>query len=245
MRSLRLTSPMMRGSDVAALQSLLSPEYYRAKVDGIYGEQTAAAVGRAKWALGYPKKRCTKAAGATLVAFLKEERKLPRSYKRRQAKRQKKYDLLRLRALAAARKKIGLGEEPNGSNRNWLTKWWYRADVPAPWCAISVSHSYLKAGSKAFKRGRDWAYVPYLEHAARRGSRGLRKVSRPLPGDIVTFNFDGGVADHVGIFERWVTPTTFSCVEGNTDRAGSAEGGEQMIKVRHISLVSMFIRVTR
>jgi peptidoglycan hydrolase-like protein with peptidoglycan-binding domain len=59
-----------RSLDVRALQQLLAP-YNPGPVDGEYGPLTAAAVKRAKKALGY--RRCDGVAGPRLIALLKEK----------------------------------------------------------------------------------------------------------------------------------------------------------------------------
>jgi Putative peptidoglycan binding domain len=68
-RTLRLTVPFTSGADVAALQRLLAP-YHPGPVDGEYGPLTAAAVERAKWALGYPEERCDGNAEPALGTYL-------------------------------------------------------------------------------------------------------------------------------------------------------------------------------
>src|SRR5581483_2735537 len=66
-RTLRLANPLLSGPDVTALQKLLAP-YNPGPVDGQYGPLTAAAVERAKQALGYA--RCTGVAGPSFIAAL-------------------------------------------------------------------------------------------------------------------------------------------------------------------------------
>lgn len=256
-RSFRLSSPVMRGKDVAQLQRVLRgsnafrKNFRPGRIDGEYGPHTAAAVRRAKHFLGFPSRKVDRIAGSTFIDLLRGDRKLPRLYRIRHRRRlAAKRDrlMLRERALGFAMNKVGLAEKPEGSNRNWLVTWWYgSATASAPWCAISVSHSYMAAGSKAFRKGVDYAYVPFLEHGAAGGNERLMRIGKNdvKPGDIVTFNFDGGVADHVGIFVGWVSKRNgvFECVEGNTDTQGGAEGGEQMVRERSVRLVSQFIRV--
>lgn len=255
MKTLHLTSPQMHGQYVESVQQRLGgmnkwkKNFHPGNVDGHYGEQTAAATYRAKYFLGYPKRSLNKSFGPRLRMYLNGKEPLPASYIFRMKRRKRlsaKRKALRLRALYHAKRKIGLAENPQGSNKNWLVAWWYKnKNAAAPWCNISVSHSYLKAGSKAFKRGVNWAYVPAMEAAARSGDMGLMrvKISDAKPGDIVTFNFDGGVADHTGMCEHPGDP--MGCIEGNTDAAGGAEGGEQMRKVRDDSVISMVIRVLK
>lgn len=84
-RTLHLANPLLTGPDVAELQELLAP-YHPGEVDGEFGPATAAAVQRAKWALGFPDDRVDGVAGARLRAFLKGD-PLPADYLARQAAR--------------------------------------------------------------------------------------------------------------------------------------------------------------
>src|SRR3990167_10880351 len=213
MRTLRLTSKIMHGADVKVAQKRLgglnfwNKNFHPGAVDGQYGEQTASSVYRAKFFLGYPKRSLNKSYGNKLRLYLTGETALPASYRlRKKRRKQASYSrkTMRLRALNSARAKLGLAESPQGSNKNWLVSWWYgSSSASAPRCNISVSHSYLIAGSKAFRKGVNWAYVPAMEQAARDGDKGLMRIpyDKIRPGDILTFNFDGGVADHVGMCE--------------------------------------------
>ena len=81
-RTLHLTNPLLEGPDVEELQQLLAP-YHPGTPDGQFGPATAAAVIRAKRALGYPPAQCNGSAGAQLVAYLKGEA-VPADYKKRQ-----------------------------------------------------------------------------------------------------------------------------------------------------------------
>lgn len=256
---MKLTSPQMRGKDVTILQKRLAGRnkwnhnFHPGGADGSFGPYTGAAVHRAKEFLGYPRNKINKHAGDQFAGYLSGETPLPRMFKIRMKRRLKKINhrrVMRTTALKSAMKKVGLKETPQGSNHNYLTDWWYgRKGAQAAWCCISVSDSYIDAGSTAFKRGDIEAYVPFLENYAADGRHGLMRIkkSEVKPGDVVTFNFDGGVADHVGIFIEWINEVsgTFRCVEGNTDAAGGAEGGEQMVRDRSMPLVSQFIRVMK
>jgi hypothetical protein len=84
-RTLHLTNPFMTGADVAALQELLAP-YHPGAVDGVFGPLTAAAIRRAKWALGYPDDRCDASAGPALVGYL-QGAPLPPDYEARRSAR--------------------------------------------------------------------------------------------------------------------------------------------------------------
>ncbi len=84
-RTLHLVNPLLTGPDVAALQELLAP-YHPGEVDGEFGPATAAAVKRAKWALGYPDSHCDGSSAALLVGYLQGQ-PLPPEYEARRDER--------------------------------------------------------------------------------------------------------------------------------------------------------------
>jgi hypothetical protein len=96
MRTIRKTSPPMRGADVRRLQQALAVNpFARAlgqgggfapgPIDGIAGAKTIAAIKRAKHALGYP--RPNESGGWLLLAYLEKRRKItPGMRKRREAR---------------------------------------------------------------------------------------------------------------------------------------------------------------
>jgi NlpC/P60 family/Putative peptidoglycan binding domain len=111
-RSLSLTDPYMKGPDVDELQKLLKP-FHPGKPDGEYGPATAAAVERAKWALGYPDPQCNDIAGPKLIAFLSKQLPVPPEFKKVQAVRRlegQKSLLLRKQIVDNAR--WGIANEP-------------------------------------------------------------------------------------------------------------------------------------
>jgi len=105
----------------------------------------------------------------------------------------------------------------------------------------------VKAGSKAFVKGQRYAYVPYIVNDARAGTNGLHVTRDPKPGDVVCFDWDGGVADHVGLFQEWasVSKDAFRTVEGNTSQGNDSNGGEVMERNRTVAQVEAFVRVGR
>lgn len=106
-RTLDLETPPLTGDDVVALQRLLAP-YHPGDADGVYGPLTAAAVERAKWALGYPSRRCDGVAEPALVARL-EGLPLPRGYEaRRVARARAEAEAAGLRAAIVANARWGI-----------------------------------------------------------------------------------------------------------------------------------------
>ena len=91
---------------------------------------------------------------------------------------------------------------------------------------------------------RRWAYVPWITRT------NVVKTSSPSKGDLVRYDWNrDGVQDHVGLFERWITPgLTFTAIEGNTGKdanvSDSTGGGDGVHRrERSVSLVSDFLKV--
>ncbi|HEY0414798.1 MAG TPA: CHAP domain-containing protein [Gaiellaceae bacterium] len=149
------------------------------------------------------------------------------------------------KALAEALRHVGVRESPPGSNRTMFGRWFGADGVP--WCAIFVSYCFDVGAGVVLCRGwhgagvgrRGVSYVPTLA-AWLRATR--RVVEEPVPGDIVVFDWDGGLPDHVGIvvasdLERLHT------VEGNTAVGNDSDGGEVMRRSRRLADVELFGRV--
>jgi hypothetical protein len=92
LRPLALADPLITGDDVRGAQQLLatSPfgDFAPGEVDGEYGQTTAAAVNRAKWALGYPKRALDGVFGPALQRYL-EGAPLPAAFRARAALRKR------------------------------------------------------------------------------------------------------------------------------------------------------------
>ena len=249
MKTYKLTSPSMRGNEVKTLQrrlggvNIFKENYRPGSPDGVFGESTAGACYRAKWALGYPTDELKRTYGETLDQFLTDKVKLPDDYKKRRQDRKKAAAQKPIgeKALTEAKKHIGVKESPAGSNRVKFSAWY---GIIGPWCAMFVTYCFDTQGSKAFVKGSRYAYVPAIVAAARGGGRGLAIVTAPKPGDLVCFDWDHDrTADHVGIFEKWNSDGTFSCIEGNTSEGNNSNGGQVMRRSRQRNLVQAFVRV--
>lgn len=81
-----------------------------------------------------------------------------------------------------------------------------------PFCAMFVSWVFNQAGAKAL--GVPGAYCPSMVNASR--SAALSNVRDTKPGDIVYFDWDGGVVDHVGLIEKNMG-SYVQTIEGNTN----------------------------
>jgi hypothetical protein len=237
---------MQHGGRVRTAQQRLNKNPFKqdfmdGPIDGQFGPQTGRACIRAKYWLGYPRLEQRPVYGARLDGFLSGKRKLPEKFKAsRQARLKKAREKpLRAKALDRARKDIGMKERPAGSNRCEISRRW---GMTGPWCAMAVSLWYLDSGSKAFRHRVDWAYVPYLLANGVDGRRGLAltSVDRVKAGDIVCFDWEqNGVADHVGLFEKWIRKgSTFQTVEGNTAVGNNSNGGQVMRRQRSLSQVA-------
>jgi hypothetical protein len=148
-------------------------------------------------------------------------------------------------ALAEALRHVGVREVPPGSNRTMFGRWFGVDGVP--WCAIFASYAFDVGAGVVLCRGwhgagvgpRGVAYVPTL--AAWLKATG-RVVDEPLPGDLVVFNWDGGLPDHVGIVIRAETDAV-ATVEGNTAVGNDSDGGEVMRRTRSLADVALFGRL--
>lgn len=246
---LHLTSPAMDGPHVRSAQRALLHNPFGTfdpgTLDGIYGERTAAAVRRAKYWMGYPEQRIDQICDGNLLALLAEEQALPASFKATRTRRLHRAQDTHLwgAAYEAAVSCVGDREAPPGSHRCEFSDWY---GVPGPWCAMFMSWCYVQAGSAAFEPGRRYAYVPHLLADAQRGANHLSITRTPLTADLAVFDLDGdGIADHVGMFDRWLDggETKFQTIEGNVALSGEPNGGRVLQRERQRAQVFAFVHV--
>jgi hypothetical protein len=258
--TLGITSPLTESEEVGRAQHILNghnvfeKDWHRGPVDHVFGTVTGNSCVRGKFWIGYEESKLDPTYGPTFDAYLLGEAKLTPAMRRRIAERMKPKPL-RAKMLTEALKHIGVKESPAGSNRCIFTEWY---GLRGPWCAMFVSYCGVKASSSAFARGISppsgrhpgsgtYAYVPFIVSDARFGYNGLQVVREPLAGDVVCYDWDGGVADHVGLFQNWANRERglFRAIEGNTAVGNDSNGGEVMVRERHYSQVEAFIRVGR
>jgi hypothetical protein len=245
---LTITSPFMHNEDVRRVQARLKlHNYLQGPVDGIFGPDTARAVKRAKYWLGYPIGEVNQIAGDLFYAYIKEDKRPNPAMQARTADRKQAAagKPLREKMIGEAKKWIGTTESPTGSNKVKFSEWY---GLTGPWCAMFVTYCGITAGSKSFIRGQYYAYVPYMVNNAKAGIRGLAVTYNPKYGDLVTFDWDGdGVADHMGFFDHWreADGDLFTTVEGNTAVGNDSNGGEVMARTRNKAEVLAFIHVGR
>lgn len=244
-----LTSPLTTGKVVREAQRALADNEYGdfkpGTIDGQFGEETARAVRRAKYWLGYEEDRITSQYGLALHAFLVGTAELDRGQTKRRAERKRKFAQtpLRQKALNLAESFIGVTEMPAGSNRQKFGEWYRMNGVP--WCAIFVTYCYVFSGSRAFVQGRRYAYCPYVVNDARSGRNNLAVTRDPQPGDLVLFDWAGdGVADHIGLFKAWRDQGRFfASVEANTSPTNNSNGGAVMLRERSVHDITLFAHV--
>lgn len=244
--TLGVTSPPKTGARVLRAQRVLKGDnvfgrdFLLGSADGVFGEETGRGCIRAKFWFGYPTADLKPTYGPYLDAFLHGLEQPSEEMMKRTALREKRKPL-RVKALREAQRHIGTKENPPGSNVVRFSKWY---GLIGPWCAMFVTWCYVVAESQTFEKGRRYAYVPYIVNDARAGRNGLSVTYDPQPGDLVCYDWDGGVADHVGLFENG-TKSSFFAVEGNTAVGNDSNGGQVMRRERRGSQVECFVRVGR
>lgn len=250
MQTLLLTSPHMHGDPVKRAQYIMNgnnvfkQDYYRGELDSDYGEMTAQAAYRAHFWAGFTLPECQKVGrfyGEVLDGILTGAIKLDKKRSALRGVRMRAAQEgppMRVKAFNHFLTHLGETEHPPYSNRSYATAWY---GMVGAWCAMSVTESYVSVGSKAFVKGQRWAYVPFMESAAREGRNFLTITLDPQQGDPVCFDWDDdGVSDHVGEFDHWINRAagTFATLEGNTSAASNSNGGIVMRRERSLSDVS-------
>lgn len=130
-------------------------------------------------------------------------------------------------STAAASKVLQIAREEIGKYDGTKYGKWYEQNVDknadnydfsdddVPWCAMFVSWVFNKA--KATCAGLPGAYCPTMLAAAK-NAKATVATKNAKPGDVVYFDWDGGVSDHVGIVESNNTTSGYLVtIEGNTD----------------------------
>lgn len=223
MRTLRLTSPPMRGPEVKLAQQQLARHGFlsRNAIDGVFGPVTANAAKRAKWALGYAAPDLTPVYGSLLHSYLTGKRKQTKAMRNRGLNRGRRRPQIQSVGAKAADRMVRwylqrYRESPAGSNRvpelarlakqTGLSTWYQQ--MGWPWCGFAVFLAALAEGSasarQGLKQGRFNAlYTPEIRAVAARGAFGLGAVSprNARKGTGLLFDFGGGngsEVDHVG-----------------------------------------------
>ena len=143
---------------------------------------------------------------------------------------------------AAMNQAVHLGEADAGYAEGWCsssvsnkTKYgaWYGMDCNA-WCAMAVSKWYYDAGTpQPASTSKGFSYTP--SGASWYQSKGAWSPPSAAPerGWVVFFHSDSaGRISHVGLVRGPKSGGMVPTVEGNTNGAGSAEGGSVLLKNR-------------
>ncbi|RST15063.1 CHAP domain-containing protein [Streptomyces sp. WAC05374] len=121
--------------------------------------------------------------------------------------------------LRAARKLLGTRENPPGSNRNHITRWY---GFTGPWCDMAVSYAAAHSDNLPAVMGK-FALTTAHARAFQKKGRFHYGIGGIRPGDIVFFDWSGsrsiGRIDHVGIVEAVHKNRTIITLEGNTSNA--------------------------
>jgi hypothetical protein len=241
-RDLHVTSPLLRGPDVLAVQRRLAAlGYDPGPLDAAYGPATAAAVTAFQRAAGIAVDGIVGPETRKALAAAKTPTSDPPAGGGSAIGR---------KALAEARKHVGTTEVPPGSNRTPFGVWFGADGVP--WCGIFVSYCFAVGAGYTLAGGFGGAgctaggcsYVPTTEAWLRATGMWLGRVE-PRPGDIAIYNWDGGEPDHMGIVEHSAGDGSFMAIEGNTAIGNDSNGGGVMRRERHLAQVDGFGRVTR
>ena len=149
-----------------------------------------------------------------------------------------------------AREEIGVSEV-DGSNcgprvDEYKAATWLDADKGWPWCAAFICWLVREAMEEEdvkFKRPRTagaWDFENWAKQQSTNGVE-LRKPTNEdiKAGDIVVFTFS-----HIGLAVKDADSSGYVVtIEGNTNGAGSREGGSVLEKKRHVSKIRSRIRI--
>lgn len=265
MRTLRLTSPEMRGEDIRDLQKVLNErlEHYkshgRVSENGIYDRGTAHAVAIVAVFLGLRHYDGIPAVTRLIEhPHLRNPEEIHTEHERAKA---------RLEADHVATKKDGTGEAIQGlpripliaehfvgthedpPNSNWGVPYpagWEKAfgfDSGVSWCGCFSGSMVNLAGGHVDSRV---AFCPYIEADARSKTNGfdlwVPDHQDAGIGWLALFNWSGGSEpEHVEIVKE-ITPSGLVCVGGNTSGTDPAWGGMVGIEQRPFSLVVGYAR---
>lgn len=259
MRTLRLVSPEMRGTDVQQLQGVLNHRlnHYHSRAhireNGIYDRETAHAVAVVAHAMGL---QHYDGIPAVLRVILHPATRSPtdlqRERHRAQAAREAKKRQGDLHGLAAIVKHgehfVGVHEVPAGSNwghpfpAEWEQHFGYESGVS--WCGCFAGNMVILAGGHVDHR---CGFCPYIEADARSRTNGFDRWVRNHaegvePGWLVLYNWVGGSEpEHVGIVKS-LHPSYLVAVEGNTSGQNPSDGGMVAIMQRPYNFVVGYAR---
>jgi hypothetical protein len=152
--------------------------------------------------------------------------------------------------VSLAREEIGVSEV-DGSNcgprvDEYKAATWLDADKGWPWCAAFICwlvREAIEGEDTRFKRPRTagaWDFENWAKQESTNGVE-LRKPTNEdiKAGDIVIFTFS-----HIGLAVKDADSSGYVItIEGNTNGAGSREGGSVLEKKRHVSKIRSRVRI--
>ena len=152
--------------------------------------------------------------------------------------------------VALAREEIGVSEV-DGTNcgprvDEYKAATWLDPDKGWPWCAAFICwlvREAIEGEDVKFKRPRTagaWDFENWAKQQVANGVD-LRKPTNEdiKAGDIVVFSFS-----HIGLAVKDIDSSGYvTTIEGNTNGAGSREGGSVLEKNRHVSKIRSRIRI--
>lgn len=154
--------------------------------------------------------------------------------------------MLKNKLVELAKKEVGV-EEINGTNtgprvNQYKDATWLDETKNWPWCAAFICWLFLegmKGGKFTFERPQTPSAYGFEGWCLKQDrSVLLRRTGKISKGDIVIFNFS-----HIGIAIEDEANGVVTTIEGNTDAAGSREGGGVFRKVRNRKTIRSFIKV--
>lgn len=251
MRRLRLTSPLTTGADVTALQRSINNRRaadhdHLITVDGHYGPATATAMRDIAYRLGLLTSSTDQGATPGVQRIIAHPSLRTPSQLARAASRKKvaaTHGVGPAASLKWATSKLGVKEQPSGSNRGPQIDDWQKAVGmgAGPWCGAFAVRAALAGGAHITQDAR---YTPSIIAHARAGTGGysvlVSAASRSAqPGDHVVYDWQPGTgADHVGVLESIdYQARTVTCIEGNTAVGNDSNGGEVMRRTRSFNFV--------
>lgn len=264
-RGLHLTSPLVRGADVRALQVAVNEElehrrlaWRQVEVDGSFGPRTLHACAFLGWVLGFSGRRLDATTGSQprlskrSQQVLRDPRRRAPAERVRERLRRRKVRALRrahqegpAAAVAYIREMAAKGVHETGStNTGELVDRWqaYFGLHAQPWCGCFAGYAAKAVGGS---QATTWfPYGPSIAADAAVGRNGVRRVAFDAaePGDVLVLW--GG--DHIATAMARPNGNTIATGEGNTspnDGDSQADGGCVALKTRSRADITCVARV--
>jgi hypothetical protein len=264
-RGLHLTSPLVRGADLRALQEAINEElehrrlaWRRVEVDGSFGPRTLHACAFLGWVLGFSGRRLEAITGSKPRLSQRTQRVLRDPRRRAPAERVR--ERLRRRKVRALRRSHqegptaavdyvremaakGIHEVGSSNTGDVVDRWQAYFGLRAqPWCGCFAGYAAKEVGGS---QATTWfPYGPSIMADARVGRNGVREVSfeNAEPGDVLVLW--GG--EHIATAMARPRGNAIATGEGNTspnDGESQADGGCVALKTRSRADVTCVARV--